>query len=105
MLVIYGNEEVWTSLAPDALQELIRDTDAWIGGLRASGEHVGSYGIADQVLAKTVRVADGVPAVTDGPYIEAKEFIGSFTIVDCESAERAYEIAAGNPAARLKEVE
>ena len=36
-------------------------------------------------MAKTVRLVDGVPAVTDGPYIEAKEYIGSFDIVDCET--------------------
>ena len=38
--------------------------------------------------------------MTDGPYAEAKEYLGSFTIVDCESLDRALEIAASNPAAR-----
>jgi hypothetical protein len=65
-----------------------------------SGELVGAYGVADQVNAKMVRVADGPPVVTDGPFAEAKEYLGSFTIVDCDSLERALEIAARNPAAR-----
>jgi hypothetical protein len=43
--------------------------------------------------------------VTDGPYAEAKEYLGSFTIVDCDSLERALEIAARNPAARCWGVE
>jgi hypothetical protein len=43
--------------------------------------------------------------VTDGPYAEAKEYLGSFTIVDCDSLERALEIAARNPAARYWGVE
>jgi hypothetical protein len=47
-----------------------------------------------------VRVTDGAPVVTDGPYAEAKEYLGSFTIVDCDSPERALEIAARNPSAR-----
>jgi hypothetical protein len=52
------------------------------------------------VNAKVVRVTAGAPVVTDGPYAEAKEYLGSFTIVDCDSPERALEIAARNPAAR-----
>jgi hypothetical protein len=61
--------------------------------------------VADQVDARVVRVADGVLAVTDGPYIETKEYLGSFTIVDCESVERALEIAVLNPASRYVGVE
>jgi hypothetical protein len=56
--------------------------------------------VADQVNAKVVRVTGGTPVVTDGPYAEAKEYLGSFTIVDCDSLERALEIAARNPPAR-----
>jgi hypothetical protein len=56
--------------------------------------------VADQVNAKVARVTGGTPVVTDGPYAEAKEYLGSFTIVDCDSLERALEIAARNPAAR-----
>jgi hypothetical protein len=37
---------------------------------------------------------DGVPAITDGPFVEAKEQFGGYCIVDCESIERATAIAA-----------
>jgi hypothetical protein len=36
----------------------------------------------------------GVPVVTDGPYPETKEFLVGYWIVDCESQERAFELAA-----------
>ena len=52
-----------------------------------------------------MRLRDGVPAVTDGPYLEAKEYLGSFDIIDCESLERAIEIAAPVPFARFNAVE
>ena len=51
------------------------------------------------------RSATAGTTVTDGPYAEAKEYLGSFTIVDCDSLERALEIAAANPAARYVGVE
>lgn len=103
MLLIYGDEERWASVGADELAEIIRRTDALNKALVESGELVGAYGVADH--AKVVRVTDGPPAVTDGPYIEAKEYLGSFTIVDCDSEERALEIAAMNPASRYSGVE
>jgi hypothetical protein len=105
MLLIYGNEEEWASFDPDEFAELVRQTDALNQRLFESGELVGAYGVADQDAAKMVRVSADVPAVTDGPYIETKEYLASFTIVDCESYDRALEIAAENPAARFVGVE
>ena len=105
MLLIYGNEELWESFSEEEFAQVIRDTDALQQELRESGEFVGAYAVADQAQAKTVRLQDGLPAVTDGPYIEAKEYLGSFDIIDCESLERALEIAARVPFARLGSVE
>jgi hypothetical protein len=105
MLLIYGNEENWSSIPRPEFAEVIRQTDALNQELFESGELVGAYGVADQINAKVVRVSEGVPAVTDGPYAEAKEYLGSFTIVDCENLERALEIAARTPAARYVGVE
>ncbi|HEU4426698.1 MAG TPA: YciI family protein [Pilimelia sp.] len=62
--------------------------------LAGSGELVDSQGLAGPEQAKVVRArADGTPAVTDGPFPEAKEFLAGYWIVDCESPERAVEIA------------
>ncbi|MCU1376193.1 MAG: YCII-related protein [Actinomycetia bacterium] len=105
MLLIYGNEELWASFDQEDLAVVIAQTEALHEELRQSGEFIGAYGVADQDMAKSVRLVDGVPVVTDGPYLEAKEYLGSFTIVDCESAERAYEIAALDPFARIGTVE
>ncbi|HEX6421294.1 MAG TPA: YciI family protein [Acidimicrobiales bacterium] len=105
MLLIYGNEELWESFPPETMAEVIRETDALQAELRASGEFVGAYGVADQAQAKTVTVQGGSPVVTDGPYLEAKEYLGSFDIIDCDSLERALEIAARVPFARYGKVE
>jgi hypothetical protein len=105
MLLIYGNEENFGSVPPEEFDEIIRQTDALNQELYESGERVGAYGVGDQLTAKMVRVDEGVVAVTDGPYAEAKEHLGSFTIVDCESLDRALEIAAQNPASRYWGVE
>jgi len=105
MLLIYGNERLWSSFSQDDFQTVVAETDAHNTALARSGELVGAYGVGDQVLAKQVHIDNGVPLVTDGPYIETKEYLASFTIVDVESLDRALEIAAANPFARVGQVE
>ena len=69
-------------------------------GLRESGEWVGAEGLAMPAEAKIVRATkSGPPAVTDGPFAEAKEFLAGYWIVDVENPEQAYAIAARASAA------
>ena len=105
MLLIYGNQELWDSFPREDFERIVRETNALQAELRESGEFVGAWGVADQVQAKTVHLDKGVPVVTDGPYIEAKEYLGSFDIIDVDSEERALEIAARVPFAAVGRVE
>jgi hypothetical protein len=68
--------------------------------LTESGELVGAEGLAGPGQAKVVRASTrGAPEVTDGPFPEAKEFLAGYWIVDCESPDRAYQIAGRASAA------
>ena len=68
--------------------------------LAESGELAGAEGLAAPGEAKLVRATKGgAPAVTDGPFAEAKEFLAGFWIVSVKSPQRAYEIAARASAA------
>jgi len=68
--------------------------------LTAAGQFVDAQGLALPQEARVVRAGKGgAPEVTDGPFPEAKEFLAGFWIVDCESAEEAYKIAARASAA------
>ncbi len=102
MLMIYGNEELWSSFSKEEFERVVGETDSQLAELAASGELVGAYGVADQVMAKMVSTVDGPVVVTDAdPYIETKECLASFTIIDVDGLERALEIAAKDPAARI----
>lgn len=61
----------------------------------ASGERVDVQGLAGPESAVFVSARnDGTPAVSDGPFAEVKEFLAGYLIIDVETPQRAYEIAA-----------
>ena len=105
LMLIYGNQEKWASIPAGEWPEAIAKQDAFNRKYQASGEPVGAYGLADEVQAKLVRREADHQAVTDGPYLETKEYIASFYLLDCESEERALQIAAEMPWADAEPVE
>jgi hypothetical protein len=62
--------------------------------LSAAGELVGAEGLAAPTQAKRVRAGEDGKPITDGMFPESKEFLAGYWIIDVDSAERAYEIAA-----------
>src|SRR6478672_1011700 len=62
--------------------------------LAESGELVDAQGLAAPVHTRRIQLKNGVPVVTDGPYPETQEVLAGYTIVECESFDRATEIAA-----------
>ena len=105
MLLIYDNADTREAFFGAGGEALMAEVDAVMQELTESGELVGGEALADPSNTKTVRVRGGVPAVTDGPFAEAKEHLGGYLIVECERPERATEIAARWPNARFGTME
>jgi len=98
LMLIYGNEQVWNSVDAEQFGRLVAEVDAFNADLRESGELVDSQGLVPR--PRSVRVVGEAPVVTDGPYLEAKEYVGSYFVVDVDSEQRALEIARSYPALR-----
>ena len=105
LAIIYGNAELWASWDEDRIATEIAAQDAFNARYKETGELLSAFGLGDESTAKAVRVRDGVPAVTDGPYIEAREYVGSFYLFEVESEARALELAAEIPFASFNAVE
>ena len=97
LLMIYGNQEKWSSIMAEDWPGEIAKQDAYNKKYTATGELLGGYGLADAAAARLVTRQDGVPAGSDGPNRETKAYMASFYLVDVESEERAYELAAEMP--------
>jgi hypothetical protein len=88
------------SWSPDDLKAHIGFMRQLNKDLTGAGELVGAEGLASPGDAKVVRAGkSGVPAVTDGPFPESKEFLAGYWIVEVDKPQRAYEIAAKASAA------
>jgi len=105
MILLYGSQRDYDALAgrssadtptwsADEVAALYAFMASWNQELVESGEFVDARGLAAPVHARRIQLRDGVPVVTDGPYAESEEVLAGYTIVECDSFDRATEIAA-----------
>ncbi len=95
MIMTFGSgEAALEAMGKEWMVEMIQFMKKLDGDLRKSGELVDDQGLADGSTAKTVRIDNGIPVATDGPFAESKESLVGYWIVDVESEARAIEIAS-----------
>jgi hypothetical protein len=98
MLAMIGDEKEFENLSPEELQAFVEDIDAFNTKLTEAGALVSGVGLQDRTTAKTVRFSgSSQPAVTDGPFYDAREQLGGFWIVECASIDEAAGLAESLP--------
>jgi hypothetical protein len=106
MLVCWDAERMNAQSEPDPADAQDEDESfPWLDDLQARGIWVTGDQLAPPRRARTVRVRNGKPTVTDGPFAETKEVIGGFDLLECGSLEEAVEIAAAHPIAQMGTIE
>ena len=105
MLLIATDPAASAALAPDEQEAMFAEYFAFSSRIAESGEMVAGDPLHDISTATTVRVREGATTVTDGPFAETKEHIGGYYIVDVASLDRALELAAQIPGARVGSIE
>jgi hypothetical protein len=90
---------------PEELAKLNDESFPWLDDVQARGVRLDGNRLAPPRKAATVRVRDGRQVVTEGPFIETKEGIGGYDVLECDSMDEAIEIAAGHPVAALGAIE
>ncbi|MET7621008.1 YciI family protein [Streptomyces sp. NPDC005408] len=76
---------------PEVLDPIMRDLEAVNAEIRAAGAWVFAGGLHPPSTATVVRVKDDEVLMTDGPYIEGKEHIGGFTVIQAPDLDAALE--------------
>jgi hypothetical protein len=105
LLLIHMNPEVWATLTQADIDDVMAGHDQFIKDITESGEMIRTDALGQPAESAVVRVRAGNRTVTDGPYVEAKEFLAGFYLVECASMERACELAGRIPDARWNAIE
>ena len=102
MILLYGTQQEYDMLAgkgdhawsAEDVAAMHAFMGKWNNDLVESGEFVDAQGLTAPVHARRVQLSNGVAVVTDGPYPETQEVLAGYTVVECDSFDRATEIAA-----------
>jgi hypothetical protein len=86
-------------------QDLDRRSLAYDEELKRTGHYVASQAIQEAETAVLVRVRDGKMSTTDGPYIETKEALAGFTLIEARDMNEAVRLAGGIPIAGIGTIE
>lgn len=97
-------QEQWEKMPKEQLAVAYERVGKWFDEHTKSGKIVGGEELQGPSTATTVRRKNGKVTVTDGPFIESKEVIGGFAIVDVKDLDEALEMAKSWPGGSLVEV-
>jgi len=73
------------------------DVEDWVATMEGRGVRITGGPVAAERQARAVRVRNGKAVVTDGPYLETKEILGGFDVLECRDMAEAIEVAAAHP--------
>ena len=105
LLLICRDEAAWERLSVAERQRIYADTLALSEELTARGQYLGGLPLHLSSAATSVRVRDGKPLVTDGPFAETREQLGGYMLIDVKDLDEAIAIATRVPLARTSTVE
>jgi hypothetical protein len=105
LLVCWDGANMNAQTEPDPTATPVEESFPLLDDVQARGIWVTGDQLAPPRRARSVRVRDGEPIVTDGPFAETKEAVGGFDILECGSLEEAVEIAAEHPIAQMGTIE
>jgi hypothetical protein len=92
--VLVGKPTDKPAMSPEDIAAMHAYMAKFNNELEESGELVDARGLSAPVHARRVQLKAGAPVVTDGPYPETQEVLAGYTIVECESYDRATELAS-----------
>jgi hypothetical protein len=97
LLLLYDDTAAANALTVAERRSIVDEHIAFSRMLEGRGAHVYSDPLDDPAGARTIRFDSGSPIVTDGPFLEAKEALGGFYVLDCTTEADAIELAKQTP--------
>jgi hypothetical protein len=97
MLMCCFDEKAWEKLSEAEKDKIMKEYGAVVQSLVKNGRLRGGGQLHPTSTAMTVRMKNGAPVFTDGPFAETKEQLGGYHLVECKDLDEAVAIAARIP--------
>ncbi|MDR4479568.1 MAG: YciI family protein [Nitrospira sp.] len=105
ILLVHHDETAFEQMNEETKSELLAESIGLCHQLDAQGAYLHASPVHPAATATLVRVRDGRPLVTDGPFIETREQMAGYFLIDAKDREEAVAIAGRVPGARIGTVE
>ena len=105
LCLIYENEKNWETTPPTESEAIMNEYFAFTADIQRNGKLVASEALQPTQTATTVRVRNGKVSTTDGPFVETKEQLGGFYLIEAKDLNDAIQVAAKIPSARTGAIE
>jgi hypothetical protein len=105
MLLIYNDEATWGNLSPPEREAMIAEYNSFTDDIVKRGQYKAADRLGPSASATTVRVREGRTLTSDGPFVETKEHLVGYYLVEAEDLDAAVALAARIPAARSGGIE
>jgi hypothetical protein len=105
LCLIYEDEKAWESIPTAEAEAVMGEYSAFTDDIQSKGQFVAGEALQPTPTATTVRVRNGKISTTDGPYVETKEQLGGFYLIDAKDLNEAIQIASRIPSARHGSIE
>jgi len=105
LLIVHHDEDAFTKMGEATRKELLAESIQLCHQLHGKGQYVHASPLQPTTTATLVRVRNGKPTVTDGPFIETREQIAGYFLIDVKDHDEAVKFAGLIPGARIGTVE
>lgn len=105
LCMIFEEEQKLNDLSRSEWHALRQETLDYVEALRQSGHLVTAHPLQSRSRAATLRVRNGELSVTDGPFMETKEQIGGYFLIEATDVEEAIQLASKWPGAAIGTIE
>jgi hypothetical protein len=105
LLLVYHNEATFNAMPEGIRKDMLAESIQLCHQLHGKGQYVHASPLQPETTGKIVQVRDNKSTVTDGPFIETKEQLAGYFLIDAKDREEAVTIAERVPGARIGAVE
>ena len=105
LCLIYDEESKWGTMPKEQADAMMGEYGSFTDGIKKSGHYVGGDALQPTSTATTVRVRNGKVSTTDGPFVETKEQLGGYYLIEAKDLNDAIQVASRIPSAKMGSIE